>query len=177
MPSPNTEVNSRFNLLTGEDTYASQTAQNPLTSRRVRSWLPSDDGAIHRELAQPHYLETALSGPVVTLYNFSRNDGSGNIQRFYFAAARTDFVAGTKTCNLYIQSGTAWAVVPEVGTLSDAPMFKTLANNLHMVDGVANWLFDGSQWVIDGLRIPNITALPSAEASVGQTVSISPPSG
>lgn len=169
------EVQGTWSLLTGENTYASQTSQDPHTSRKVQSWIPSDDGMLHRELPQPHYLESQLSGPPVSLFNYNRNDNQGNIQRFYFAAARTDFATGTKTCNLYVQNGTTWIIVSTVGVLSDAPMFKTIGNNLHMLDGVANWLFDGTTWVIDGLRVPNITPLQTA--TPGQTVGITPPSG
>lgn len=169
------EIQGTWALLGREDTYASQTSQDPKTSRKVQSWIPSEDLQLHRELPQPQYLATQLSGPIVSLFNYNRNDGAGNIVRFYFAAARTDFLAGTKTCNLYVQNSSAWVIVPEVGTLSDAPMFKTITNNLHMVDGALNWLFDGSAWVIDGLRIPNITPLPTA--TPGQTVMISPPAG
>src|SRR5437773_2746793 len=91
----------RFNLITGEDTYAGQNAQNPATSRKVQSWIPTDNGELHRELVEPKYLATQLSGPVVGLYEFSQNDGSGGINRFWFAAARTNNTPGTKTCNFY----------------------------------------------------------------------------
>lgn len=169
------EVQAEYNLLTGENTYASQTSQDSSTARKVKSWIPSEDGMLHRELPQPHYLDSQLSGPIVSLFNYSRNDGSGNIIRFYFAAARVNFSPGTKQCNLYVQNGATWSFVPTVGILSDAPMFRTIGNNLHMVDGVLNWLFDGITWVIDGLRIPNIT--PLRTLTPGQTVAISPPSG
>ena len=36
----------RFNLITSEETYASQTAQNPITSRRVSSLIPTLAGEL-----------------------------------------------------------------------------------------------------------------------------------
>ena len=146
---------SIFNLMTqSEDSYSGANAQNPKTARKVQSWIPSDDGQLHRELNEPLYLSTALSGPVVGLYEFDQNQGDGTITRFYFAAARTDSTVGTKTCNFYQKVSSAWSEVTAVGTLADAPMCVTQQDNFFLADGVSNWLFDGTDWEPVGMAIP-----------------------
>lgn len=148
-------VQSRWNLLgSGEDTYASQNTQDPRTSRKVQSWIPTDDGSIHREVPEPLYVTTVLSGPQVGLYQFTQNNGSGGVTRHYFCAARTDFVAGTKTCNFYENLAGTWTVIAAVGVLADAPMCAQQQNNFFLVDGASNFLYDGTTWVKDGLAIP-----------------------
>lgn len=149
------EVVARYDLITGQDTYASATAQNPLTSRKILSWLPSDDGALHRELAQPKFLPTQLSGPVVGLYQFNWNTGDGTIQRFQFCVARTDFVLGTRTCNFYENYLGAWVFIATISPLADAPMCKQLGNIFHISDGVTNWIFDGTAVFKEGLPFPS----------------------
>lgn len=136
---------SRYNLITGEDTFASQTAQNPATSRRLLSLIPSIAGDLTRELPEPLYVPTQLPAGVMQLYEFDRNDLSGNTVRFYFAATATQ---------LFQNVSSAWSVVSAVGTLAGTPMFATINNQLHMCDGTNNWLFDGTTWVREGFRIP-----------------------
>lgn len=147
-------VEQKWNLLTGQDSYAGQNAQDPRTSRKILSWIPQDDGQLHRELPEPAYLPTTLSGPVVGIYEFDQNSGSGTITRFYFAAARTDFTVGTKTCNFYKVTGGAWVAVAAVGTLVDAPACVTQENNFFVSDGVSNFLFNGTIWVNVGINFP-----------------------
>jgi hypothetical protein len=152
---PKRSVQQKWNLLgSGQDSYAGQNAQDPRTSRKLQSWIPQEDGQLHRELAEPAYLPTTLSGPVVGLYEFDQNNGSGGVNRFYFCAARTNFTVGTKTCNFYISNGVAWTLVSAVGTLADAPMCVTQENNFFLADGASNWLFNGSIWVPVGIDIP-----------------------
>ncbi|HEY6766647.1 MAG TPA: hypothetical protein VI386_17950 [Candidatus Sulfotelmatobacter sp.] len=147
-------IQQRWNLLgSGEDTYASQNAQDPRTSRKVQSWIPTDDGSIHRELPEPLYLPTTLTGPIVGLYEFDQGNGTGGVTRFYFAAARTNFI-GAKTCNFYQSNGSSWFLVSAVGVLADAPMCAQQEDNFFVADGLNNWLFNGSIWVKDGLSIP-----------------------
>lgn len=157
MPA-NRVVRSAYILTSSEDSYTGQNAQNPATSRRIRSFIPQDDGQLHREAAEPKFIDQALSGPVVRVYNFNRNNDSGQVQRFYFAAARTTFIfdAGDiiRTCNLYVRVGAAWVQVTDVGTLSDAPEFRTKNNLLFLVDGVNAWTFDGTAWFRTGISIP-----------------------
>jgi hypothetical protein len=152
-PSSGRSLQQSWSLLSGEDTYAGQNAQDPRTSRKMQSWIPQDDGQLHRELVEPTYLPTTLSGPVVGLYQFVQNVGNGAVTRTYFAAARTDFTVGTKTCNFYVKSGSAWAAVSAVGTLVDAPMCVTQQDNFFLSDGASNWLYDGSIWVNTGFSL------------------------
>src|SRR5690242_4754574 len=114
------EILGRWNL-TGqtENSYASQTAQDPNTARRMQSFIPEADGMLHREAAQPFYINQTLSGPVVSLYNFNQSQSDGSITRFYLAAARTSFTVDAGDflgpCNLYIQNAGAWTQVTDVG--------------------------------------------------------------
>lgn len=148
-------VEQRWNLLgAGQDSYAGQNAQDPRTSRKIQSWIPVDDGQLHRELPEPAYASNTVSGPIVGTYEFDQNDGHGHVVRFYFCAARTDFTVGTKTCNFYQLVGGAWSLVSAVGTLGDAPMAVTQENNFFIADGVSNWLFNGTLWVPSGINFP-----------------------
>ena len=158
-------VEQKWNLLTGQDNYAGQNASDPRTSRKIQSWIPVDDGQLHRELPEPAFLPTTLSGPVVGLYEFDQNNGTGGINRFYFAAARTNFTVGTKTCNFYQSNGSAWVAVSPVGTLADAPMCVTQENNFFVSDGASNFLFNGTIWVNVGLGIP--LGQPAISTSLG----------
>lgn len=170
-----TEV-STFDLMgAGADSYAGQNSQKPGTSRKIQSWIIGDDGELHRELPEPKYLATQLSGPVVGLYEFDFNN-AGTVTRFYFAAARTDFVGAT-TCNFYKNTGSAWAQVSTVGVLADAPMCKTFQNLFHLADGVTNWIFDGTTWVTTGFKLQpgapqNTTALTFPDGTNGPVPAI-----
>lgn len=152
-PTSGRVQDGKWNLITGEDSYAGQNAQNPGTARKVQSWIPTDNGELHRELAEPKYLPTQLSGPVVGLYQFKQANADGTDTQYWFAAARTNFTAGTKTCNLYQNTGPAWTLVASVGTLADAPMTATQQNNFYLSDGASNWLFNGSVWVPVGFSL------------------------
>jgi len=148
-------VEQRWNLLgVGQDSYSGQNAQDPKTSRRIQSWISQDDGQLHRELPQPVYVANTVSGPIVGLYEFDQNDGSGGVNRFYFCAARVNSTVGTKTCNLYQYVAGSWSAVSTVGTLADAPMAVTQENNFFLADGISNWLYNGSVWVHSGINIP-----------------------
>lgn len=152
------EAQAEFDLLGSEDTYSGQNAQNPVTSRKVQSWISSEDGELHREEAEPLFINQALTGPIVALYNFNQNNASGIVQRFYFAVARvsSSFDPNTPdfTCNLYISVGGSWTLVSDVSVLVDVPAFKTINNLLFVSDGVTNWMFDGTSWVHVGISIP-----------------------
>ena len=150
-------VEQKWNLLgAGQDSYAGQNAQDPRTSRKIQSWVPQDDGQLHRELLEPLYAASALSGPIVGLYEFDQNNGQGAVNRSYYCAARVNSTVGTKNCNLYayVAATTTWATVTTVGVLADAPMIVTQENNLHLADGVSNWLFNGTLWVHSGINFP-----------------------
>ena len=148
-------VEKKFDLTgAGEDTFSGQNSQNPATSRRVQSWLVVDDGQLHRELQEPAYASNTLGGPIVGLYEFDQNSGTGTITRYYFCAARTNATVGTKQCAFYQLVSGAWAAVAAVGTLADAPMCVTQENNFFLDDGISNWLFNGSEWVQNGINFP-----------------------
>ena|SRR5579872_996588 len=163
-------VQQKWNLLgAGQDSYSGQNAQNPQTSRRIQSWIPQDDGQLHREWAEPLYASNTVSGPICGIYEFDQNDGQGAVVRFYFCAARTNTTVGTKNCNFYQFVSGAWSQVTAVGTLADAPMCVTQENNFFLSDGVSNWLFDGTIWVANGINIPlNTPAIDSASSGNAQ---------
>src|SRR5581483_6314988 len=146
---------SRYNLVTGEDSYAQQNAQNPATSRRVLGWIVSDDGSITREWNEPKYLPTQLPGEVKALFEFDQEQANGTTNRYYFAAAAT--APGASTFNLYQNVAGAWVQVTAVGTLQAPPQVVQNVGGdslLHLTDGTTNWLFDGTNWVKDGFIIP-----------------------
>src|SRR6185437_5427289 len=62
MPQPSERI-TKFNLLGGEDTYASQSAQNPQTARRLHSLIPSFAGYLEREKAHPQFTLTPGDTP------------------------------------------------------------------------------------------------------------------
>jgi hypothetical protein len=169
-------VQQRWNLLgLGQDSYAGQNAQDPRTSRKIQSWLPQDDGELHRELPQPLYAANTVSGPICGLYEFDQNNGTGGVNRFYFCAARTNSTVGTKTCNLYQMVTGSWAAVSTVGTLADAPMCVTQENNFHLADGVSNWLFNGTIWTPSGINF--LLNQPAINISAGTAQVYLDPSG
>lgn len=168
-PTSGRTYDGKWNLVTGEDTYAGQNAQNPATARKVQSWIPTDDGQLHRELVEPAFAANTLTGPIVGLYQFIQAQvvetatglqPTGVDNRFFFAAARTNFTPGTKTCNFYMLVSGSWVLVSAVGTLADAPQCVTQQNNFYVSDGAVNWLFNGTIWVPIGFGIPaNIPAV------------------
>lgn len=154
-PTSGRSQDGKWNLITGEDSYAGQNAQNPSTARKVQSWIPTDNGELHRELVEPKYLPTTLSGPVVGLYQFKQANADGTDTQFFFAAARTNNTPGTKTCNLYQQVSGAWSLVSAVGTLADAPQCVTQQNDFYLADGASNFIFNGTSWAPIGMQIPS----------------------
>jgi hypothetical protein len=153
------KVSGAFDLVTGENTYASQTAQNPKTSRRVKSLIPSASGELLRELVHPKYLDSALPTGVQNLYQFDQNDGSGVVTRHYFA---------TTGVKIYKSDGTSW--IDQGLSLATAPMFRTLNNNLVISDGSSSYIFNGTSWFIEGFPIP--LQIPIVDTSVAGSLSI-----
>ncbi len=151
-----------------QDSYAGQNAQDPRTSRKIQSWIPQDDGQLHRELVEPLYASNTVSGPICGLYEFDQSNGVGGVNRFYFAAARTNFTVGTKTCNFYQNVSGAWTAVAAVGVLADAPMCVVAENNFYLADGISNWLFNGTIWVPVGINIPLNQPAISTSAGTAQ---------
>lgn len=156
---PVQETVSKFNLVTGEDTYAGQNAQNPETARRLLSLIPTVAGELTREAGQPLFLPTNLGSKVGELYEYDYNDASGNRQIKYFAATSTA---------LYMSNGASWQLqtLPIPFSLSssatptapftDYPTFVNINNLMHFSDGVFNWIYDGPNgaFVVDGFNLP-----------------------
>ena len=143
------EVISTFSLVTGEDTYASQTAQDPTTARRVLSFIPSINGELKRESTYPVF-GSQLPGPVLAFKQFDFAQSSGALQSFYFAVAQDSISLQYK---LYQYTSGVFTQVSTVGILDNIPMFTVFNNQLHMDDGNKAWLFDGTAWVLEGLPI------------------------
>lgn len=143
-------------MVNGVDTYATQTSQNPETSRRIVGWIPSDDGGLYREWNDPT-VGTGLPSPneVKRLFQFDWVGTGATLTRYFFAIVATS--PGASTFNLWTyNTGThLWTQVTAVGTLQAIPAIAKVqsANLLHLSDGVTNWLFDGSTWLQDGLHI------------------------
>lgn len=147
-------IDQKWDLLTGQDSYSGPNAQDPRTSRNIQSWIPQDDGQLHRELPEPAYASNTVSGPIVGMYEFDQNNGQGAVNRFYFCAARINSTVGTKNCYFYELVSGAWSQVTAVGTLADAPMAVVQENNFFVDDGVSSWLFNGTIWVQNGINFP-----------------------
>src|SRR3990167_3431071 len=145
MPEKPRERFVRFSLITGEETYAAQGSQNPETSRRLKSLLPSLAGDLKRERPHPKYLTTLLPAAVGWLWQFDKKASDGSFTSHFFAATST---------KLYHQESGAWVEVTAVGTLVGYPQAVNLNNLMHFTDGAANWIFDGTNWVQEGLAIP-----------------------
>lgn len=156
MPEKQRPTVSKYNLITGQDSYASQTAQNPETARLLIGFVPGDDGALYREAPQPQFVNIGAM-PVAEVKKLFEFDFVSNstITRFYFAVVATS--PGATTFQLWQTNGVAaWAQVGAVGTLQNIPAVAKVqsSNLLHLSDGVKNFLFDGTNWIVDGFSIP-----------------------
>lgn len=145
----------RFNLITGEETFAGQFAQNPTTARRLQSLIPSLNGELKREAGETLYLPTNLGAKVGNLIQYSYNDTGGLEHKVWFAATAT---------GLWKNTGAAWTLqsLPlntgfnSTTPFTDYPDFENINNLLHFSDGVTNWIYDGpnNQFVIEGFALP-----------------------
>lgn len=164
-----TEKVKRYNLVTGEDTYASQTAQNPLTSRRLRGLIPAVAGDLRREFPLSLFATSAPArgqGGIQWLFEYAHNDASGNVVRDFFCVTGTyTDDNGTKfPFTLYrLLSGT-WTQVAEI---AGVPQAVVINNLMHFSDGVVSWIFDGTNWVDDGFPIPMFTPEVDAASNAG----------
>lgn len=163
MPEKDRERSSKYNLITTVDNFASQSAQNPATSRMIKGLVPSAAGFIDREKPWPKLATNTLPAKITWLYEFDQNI-AGTIVRYFFAAA------GGLLYGMNSSTSNSWSPVTVVGTLANNPVAVTIGNVMHFSDGVTPWLFDGtggfvngSGWVIDGLPIPQHapTAIPA----------------
>jgi hypothetical protein len=131
---------SRYNLVTGEDTYASQTAQNPMTSRRLKSLIPSANGELVRERPLANFISKTLPlaqlpANALGLYQFNYNKADGTVQRFYFANTAS---------KLYIKwnagAGDYWHDLTNANILdfSGSLVFAVMDNTLYIDSGNGN---------------------------------------
>jgi hypothetical protein len=146
----------RISLITGEDTYSSPTSQPPTSSRRLKSFIPSLNGELAREKANPLFA-TGAGGKILSLFEFDFNNPDGTVTRHFYAATATTLYEYT--------AGVLNAVTlpfPSGSSLADAPVFQTINNTLHMADGVNSWIFDGTTWLLEGFPLPlsSVTVSP-----------------
>jgi len=145
----------RFNLVTGENTYSGAYAQDPATSRRLLSLIPSLNGELAREGGETEYIATTLGDKVGALFQYDFNDTSGNRQSKRFAATSTALFLDTSPSwsgqGLPLPNGTV-SVTPFQGY----PSFEVINNLLHFSDGVNSWIYDGpnNAYVLEGFPIP-----------------------
>lgn len=170
---PADERFKRYELITGEDTYHSQTAQDPKTSRLLRGFVPSIAGTLEREAPLTLFttaLPATAAGGIVWLYEYDHNleDGSATRDFFCVTGAYEDD-SGDYGPTLYCFDGHGrWDVVAGV-TLKAVPQAVTINNLMHLSDGTNSWLFDGTTWVRDGFPIPLLAptiAVTSQSAAV-----------
>lgn len=144
---------TRYNLVTGVDSYASQTAQNPATSRRLQSLIPSLAGDLAREAPDPTYLNS-LGAKVGFLFDYNKSNGDGTNTHFYFAATASQ---------IFLSSGGAWVAqtlpTNNSGATSNTPLKAypqavVINNMMHISDGTGSWVYDGITWLLEGFPIP-----------------------
>jgi hypothetical protein len=138
----------RISLITGEDTYSSPTSQPPTSSRRLKSFIPSLNGELAREKANPLFA-TGAGGKILSLFEFDFNNANGTVTRHFYAATTTTLYEYT--------AGVLNAVTlpfPSGSSLNDAPVFRVVNNTLHMADGLNSWIFDGTTWLLEGFPLP-----------------------
>jgi hypothetical protein len=152
----------RFNLITGEETYASQTAQNPITSRRVSSLIPTLAGELERERPRPKYSASVALGAAITwLHQFDKKASDGTFTRHFFVFSNL---------KLYKDISGTWTEVTAVGNLAGIPQAVNLNNLMHLSDGQNRFIFDGISWVKEGLQIPLVA--PELDTAPAGTLNI-----
>lgn len=162
------KVLQRFELVTSENTYASQTAQDPRTARRLHSFIPSLAGDLVRETVQGKYPTNGIavleSGAAITAFiEYQWYNASGTINRTWFVV-----------CNLKLfkNTGSAWSQVSDVGTMVRVPHYAIINNLLHLWDGTTAWIFDGPNdtWVKEGFVVPLKSPAITTTAGAGSPV-------
>src|SRR5882672_9619452 len=145
---PNTSA-KRYTLTNGENTYSSPASVNEADARKLQSLIPQLAGELSRERPViPFATNAAFSSRVGFFHQFKRNN-NGTIVTYWFCATATTLyqLAG-------ILGNFTWNPVSSVGTLGGFPVAVNINNTLHLSDGVKSWIFDGTNWVTDGLAIP-----------------------
>ena len=135
----------RFPLTPGENTYVNPAASSPNDARRLKSLIPASSGQLGREQRNAVFATGTLNGTVGFLHQFRRNVGNGVFVSHFFCATAT---------TLYRLVNATWQAVTDVGMLASYPVAVNIDNLMHLSDGVSSWIFDGVNWVTDGLPIP-----------------------
>ena len=135
----------RYALAAGQNSYVSPANPDRASFRRIQSLIPSLRGSISREQRKVLFATGGLGGDIGWFHQFDRNNGSGSFTSYLFAAT---------ALKLWQYTAGAWVEVTAVGTLSEYPVARNVDNLMHMSTGVVSWIFDGTNWVKDGLEIP-----------------------
>jgi hypothetical protein len=156
----------RFDLVTGENTYASQTAQNPRTSRRILGWIPSAAGDLTREAANPKWPVagvSALAAAVEHIFQFSIRDANGDVTHHTFAYSNSQ-VFRMKTDDTWTSE------LP----FTNIPSTLVVNNVLRLSDGLKTLVFTddfAAGGVDEGFPIPLVA--PEIDTSQAGTLTIS----
>lgn len=162
---------SRFEMITGQDSYASQTSQNPETSRRLVALVPQPNGLLMRQSAYPKFYPGSENQPITNIIPFIFNN-QGVFERHLFVKFQGigqifEFIAGS------------WVTVPVITTFPSPAifareqlMYSTVGGNLHLTDGNNNYLYDGiaKVFVSEGLPIPLMIPAVTVTGTSGNPV-------
>src|SRR5579859_7756472 len=159
MPQTPTNALKRYSLVDGENTFASSAAMGESDFRKLQSLIPSLSGAMEREQALVGFTTSGIGGGgaggsgsafpsrVAFFHQYKRNN-AGVVTTYWFCATATTLY------QLSGYPGGVWNVVSQVGTLANFPEAININNQMRLSDGVSSWLFDGFNWVKEGLAIP-----------------------
>jgi len=132
-------------LAAGENSFSSPSGHDKDSYRKLSGLTQSIAGELEREQRAVAFASTTLPSTVLFLHQYDRYAGAGSFTSYFFAATAT---------KLYQLTAGAWVEVTAVGTLTAAPVARNIDNLMHLSDGTTSWLFDGTNWVKDGLEIP-----------------------
>lgn len=140
----------RYNLIGGENTYASPATTGPNDARKLQSLIPSLAGYLERERPTIAFTgDSSFPSRVGFFHQFKRHNEDKTLTTHYFCATAT---------TLYkLQNpgpSQTWAAVTQIGTLAGFPVAVNNNNQMHLSDDAKNWIFDGQSWIKDGLEIP-----------------------
>jgi hypothetical protein len=150
MPEKQRPKVSRYDLVSGVDTYATQTSQDAATSRFMQAWIPGDDGGLYREWNDP-LLATGLpiGAAVKRLFEFDWYGPNGVITRFFYAVAQT--APGANTYNLY-------SLIPNVLTVSVSQVYM-IGNGTMALQSLDNISIGMSLTIDTGVNQEVVTVL------------------
>jgi len=159
---------SKYNLVTGENTFASPASTDPADARRLQSLIPSVNGEMGRETPPIQLGALTLTDPtrqVRVFHEFRHHDGFGAFTTHFFAASNDSLYRTTS-----IFPTATWT---KVLTLTDYPVLVNIDNTLHISDGTSSWIFDGTSIVQEGLQIPPNAPTISVTAGTGSSLILS----